>query len=164
MLVRKDGSAAKPSRRSDEYAFQTYPPLYCLTIQPHPPLTRSPFPDLGEGFKLNRSSRLQTEETLKLSLPPRGRWRRRRRRGLRTNASHNPNGYKPKSRLNQAFPKEGKVVVVPVRKDGSAAKPSRRSDEYAFQPHPPLTRSPFPVLGEGFKLNRSSRLQNEETV
>ena len=64
-------------------------------------------------------------------------------------------GYRPKSRLNQAFPKEGKVVVVPVRKDGSAAKPSRRSDEYAFQPHPPLTRSPFPDLGEGFKLNRS---------
>ena len=52
---------------------------------------------------------------------------------------------------------------MPVRKDDSAAKPSRRSDEYAFQPHPPLTRSPFPDLGEGFKLNRSSRLQNEET-
>ena len=46
-------------------------------------------------------------------------------------------GYKPRRLLSQAFPKEGKVVVVPVRKDGSAAKPSRRSDEYAFQPHPP---------------------------
>ena len=86
MPVRKDGSAAKPSRRSDEYAFQPHPPPYCLTIQPHPPpycltiqphppLTRSPFPDLGEGFKLNRSLGLQikvlfkTKQTLKTKNP-----------------------------------------------------------------------------------------------